>query len=331
MNKLFLTFMVMGVVICAKAQNDNDYYKTGDVIRLHRHTVGNGVAVVILGDGFDRNDCRKGGVYEDNCRKLTDLFLAMPVIRDFKSYFDVSARVDVSKERGVRNCVNDLSNCPDNAYGIGHPDLNWDKIGKNATKTAGKKDRSVIFMGNGGIGGAAYGDLAVYSANDPNKLYWMMHEFAGHVVAGLPDLYPGIWGDRLLDAALKSELDENHVVGDHLMLDWHSQPDSVYWKDFIGRPGYDKVGVYPSGWYGIKFGEIFTCEKHTSSVMCDYIPYFTVMERYQLWRKLQRRAGFPITSIDKFIEYDAVNLKETDPSWTPYKSLDWADDRIYSY
>lgn len=53
------------------------------------------------------------------------------------------------------------------------------------------------------------------------------------------------------------------------------------------------------------------------------------MERYQLWRQIQTRAGFPATQ-DKFIEYDAVNLKETDWSWTPYKALDWTDERIWN-
>jgi hypothetical protein len=330
MNKLFLAAMVvMGTVICAKAQNSNDYYRTGDVITLHRHTAGNGIAVVIIGDGFDREDCRKGGVYEDNCRKLSELFLSMPVIRDFKDCFDVCARVDVSNERGVRNCVNDPDNCPDNTYKSGYPDIDWDKIRSNATLTAGKNDRSVIYMGNGMIGGYAMGDVAAYSANEGQKLYWMMHEFVGHVIGHMPDMYVED-GEGHVDASVKTNIDTQHLVGELSMLDWRSHPDSVFWKDFIGRPGYEKVGVYPSGWYGIVFGELFTCEPHRSTVMCNNsAAYFTVMERYQLWRQIQARAGFPAT-LDKFIEYDAVNLKETGWSWKPYNALDWTDGRIWN-
>jgi hypothetical protein len=319
MNKLFLTFMVMGIVICGKAQN-NDYYKTGDIIGLHRHTVGNGIAIVFIGDGFDKEDCRKNGVYEDNCRKMTELLLAMPIVRDFKDYFDVSARVDVSNERGVYSHI-------DNVYGTGG-DIKWRKIRSNATLTAGKDDRLVIFMGNGMIGGYAMGDVAAYSANEQHKLYWMMHEFVGHVIGRMPDMYA--YGDNHADSAVKATIDRQHLIGELSMLDWRNQPDSVFWKDFIGRKNYEKVGVYPSGWYGIVFGELFTCEPHTETVMNNgSLAYFTVMERYQLWRQIQIRTDMP-TTFDKFIEYDVVNLKETDWSWTPYKSLDWTDDRIWT-
>jgi hypothetical protein len=324
MKKMFLTFtgFIMGVLVLYSCTNGNDYYETGDVISLHRHTAGNGVAIVIIGDGFDREDCRKGGVYEDNCRKLTDVFLSMPVIRDFKDYFEVSARVDVSPERGVYKCI-------DNVYGTGREELKWEKIRRNATLTAGKDDRSVIFVGNGMIGGYAYGDVAVYSANEGSKLYWMMHEFVGHIIGRMPDMYVED-GDGHVNSSTKTAIDEQHAAGELSMLDWRNQPDSVFWKDFIGREGYEKVSVYPSGWYGIVFGELFTCEPHNSTVMYDNrVAYFTVMERYQLWRQIQTRAGFPIT-LDKFIEYDAVNLKETDWSWKPYNSLDWTDDRIWN-
>jgi hypothetical protein len=329
MNKLFLTFMVIMGIVVLSCTNNNDYYKTGELISLHRHTAGNGIAIVFLGDGFDREDCRKGGVYEENCRKMTELFLSMPLIRDFKDYFEICARVDVSNERGVRNCVADPATCPDNAYSCGHPDLNWDKIRSNATLAAGKNDRSVIFMGNGMIGGYAMGDVAVYSANEEKKAFWMMHEFVGHIVGCMPDLY--VEEGDTVNASVRKTIDENHAVGELSMLDWRKDAKTVFWKDFIGRPGYEKVSVYPSGWYGIKLGELSTCEDHRYTVMSwGRVAYFNVMERYQLWRKIQSRAGFSTVTFDRFIEYDAVNLKkETDWSWTPYKALEWTDERIW--
>jgi hypothetical protein len=328
MNKLFLTFMVIGVVVCAGAQNNSDYYKTGDVIDLHRHTVGNGIAVIFIGDGFDKEDCRKGGVYEYNCRKMTELFLSMPVIRDFKDYFDVCARVDVCKDRGARNCVETPDKCPDNAYGSGHPDLNWHKIHSNATLTAGKDDRSIIFMANGMIGGHVIDNVTIYSANEPNKAYWMMHEFCGHVLGGFPDLYY-IMGNKPMNEGAKKAFDHGHSIGEFLMFEWRDNPKEVYWKDFVGREGYEMVGIYPAGFWDLKFGEFYTCEDVTTSVMYNEVSArYTVMERYQLWRKIQLRAGFTETTIDEFLKYDVVNLKETDWSWNRYK--EWTDERIWN-
>jgi hypothetical protein len=310
------------------SRNSNGYYETGEVINFRRHTVGKGIDIIILGDGFDREDCRIGGVYEYNCRKLTELFLSMPVIRDYKNFFNISARVDVSVDRGARNCVNTPNNCPDNVYGSGHPDLRWNRIIRNATLTAGNDESSIIFMGNGAIGGGAYGFMAVYSANEPEKPFWMMHEFVGHVLGGLPDLYYS--GDQPINDGAKAAFDHGHAdtVNEFLMFDWRSSPKEVFWKDFIDRPGYEMVYVYQAGYWDLQFGSFYTCENVKTSVMYARAAHYTVMERYQLWRKIHARAGFTTMTMDDFIAYDIINLADTGTSFSKFE--DWTDERIWS-
>jgi hypothetical protein len=324
--------IIKTVNVLQRGNQKDDYWKNGEVIKLHRHTVGEGVVVVILGDGFDREDCRKGGVYEYNCRKLTDLFLSMPVIRDYTAYFDVFARVDISRERGVRNCVAEVEagrpeNCPDNAYGAGHPDFNWDKMQANATLTAGKDDRSIIYMANGMVGGHVIFDIAVFSANEPNKPYWMMHEFCGHVLGGFPDLYYNE-GKAIVEENDSVYLDACHRDGEYLMLDYKKDPKKVYWADFINQDGYTNVGIYPAPWWQwIQVGAgIVSCEDISTSVMYGPTAHYTVMERYQLWRKIQRRAGFTTITIAEFKEYDKTNKIDSDWTWDKYDN--WTDDRI---
>jgi hypothetical protein len=319
------------VNVLQRGNQKEDYWKTGDVIALHRHILGNGVAVVILGDGFDREDCRKGGVYEYNCQKLANLFLSMPVIRDLTDYIDVFARVDVSRERGVRNCVinEEEVNCTDNAYGAGGIWYRWDKAMENATLAAGKDDRSIIFMGNGPIGGFVneHG-IAIYSADEPNKPYWMMHEFCGHVLGAFPDLYYNEGNE--LDEGAKRVLDEGHRNGDYLMLDYNRDPETVYWKDFINKDGYTNIGIFPAPlWNWLLVGEVVSCEAITSSVMYGPVAHYTVMERYQLWRKILTRAGVTAVGIGDFKEYDKENKFDDDFSWDRYE--DWHDDRIWNY
>jgi hypothetical protein len=307
----------------------SDYYTTGEVIRLNRHTVGDGIAIVFIGDGFDREDCKKGGFYESHVRRLADLFLSMPVIRDYKNYFDIYARVDVSRERGVRNCVDRPELCPENAYGSGHPQIDFGKASENARLAAGKDEYWFIFIGNGMIGGYAMGNMAVYSANEGLKPYWMMHEFAGHAFGGFPDLYY-IWLEGTLTDDAKDAFDNNHENGELLMLDWPTDPKKVYWKDFIGENGYEMVGIYPGGYYDppLAYGQIQCCEDIGTSVMFGPTAHYSVMERYQLWRKIQLRAGFTTITIDEFKEYDKVNLLDADWSWDRYDH--WQDDRTWS-
>jgi hypothetical protein len=317
------------VNVVQRSKFETDYYKTGEVIRLHRHTEGDGIAIVFIGDGFDQEDCKKGGYYEEEVTRLAALFLSMSVIRDFKSYFDIYARVDVSRERGVRNCVANPERCPNNAYLSGHPQIDFGKASENAKLAAGGAEGYwYIFIGNGMIGGYALGNAAIYSANEGLKPYWMMHEFAGHAFGGFPDLYY-IWGSDLLNEDDKKMFDANHEGGELLMYDWRSDPKEVYWKDFIGKNGYEMVGVYPGG-YGyfsrmIKFGECFVPEDIGTCVMNGPTAHYSVMERYQLWRKIQQRAGFTFQTIEEFMEYDKVNLLDLDWSWDLYDH--WIDDR----
>ncbi|MDR1583690.1 MAG: BACON domain-containing protein [Prevotellaceae bacterium] len=319
------------VNVLQRSKLESDYYRTGDVIRLNRHTEGEGIAIVFIGDGFDQEDCKKGGFYEEEVTKLSDLFLSMPVIRDFKSYFDVYARVDVSRERGVRNCVANPERCPNNVYLSGHPQIDFGKASDNARLTAGKDDYWFIFIGNGMIGGYAMGNFAIYSANEGLKPYWMMHEFAGHAFGGFPDLYY-IWGSDLLNDADKKMFDDNHEAGELLMYDWRNDPQQVYWKDFIGKNGYEMVGIHKGGYAYfdrmIKFGECFCCEDVGTDVMFGPTAHYSVMERYQLWRKIQQRSGSTIITIDEFLKYDVVNLIDSDWSWDRYNH--WMDDRVWT-
>jgi hypothetical protein len=313
---------VATVDVLQKLPEVNNYYKTGEVIKLHTHTEGKGIRVIILGDGFDRNDCMHDGFYYDMCNNLKKLFLTMPIIRDFTEYFDVWARVDISKDRGTRSCWDMPNDCPDNVYGSGHPpDLNWNKIDANASITAEGRKNSIIIMGNGMIGGAAYGDRGIYSAQEVNNAYWMIHEFAGHVIGYFPDLYPESFGDGNADDKIKEMIDKAHARGELCTLDWRNDPAEVFWKDFIGKPGYSRVGVYPTGHYSVKYGELFTCEPPRLSAMYDRNLYFTVMERYQLWRQIQMRAEIAIDpTMEAFMEYDVVNINregsnEGNPLW----------------
>jgi hypothetical protein len=185
-------------------------------------------------------------------------------------------------------------------------------------------------MGNGGIGGYAMGEMAAYSANEDNKAYWMMHEFAGHVIGHLPDMYFQSFGGSPLDAGARRMIDDNHAGGELLMLDYRKDTATVYWTRFINHPDYPEVGVFPSGHYTVRYPDLTTCEFIDNVVMNRDIPHFSVMERYQIWRQIQRRAGFTTFTIDAFMEYDKVNLGVVE-TWRDYEHVSWSDARIWSY
>jgi hypothetical protein len=324
-----------------KVPTEAVYYSNGEVIKLLTHTKGNGIRVIIIGDGFDKNDCRRhGGFYYDMCTNLTKLFLTMPIIRDFTEYFDVWARVDISRERGVRNCEGAPSKCIDNVYGAGPDDPNWSKINANARTAAEGKKHSIIFMSNGNAGGYAYGDIGSYPAHERDNAYWMIHEFTGHVIGYFPDLYPAEYEKDTLNDEVRKTIDESHARGELCMLDYRTDPAEVFWKDFIGKPGYENVGLYPTGHYSVKQGELVTCEPPLTSAMYDRNMYFTVMERYQLWRQIQMRAQTGVeTTMEEFMKYDVKHINREGgnsgaPLWDEFTYIEEyfeIDPRVFGF
>ena len=79
---------------------DKRFCRTGEVLESNRATVGNGVTVVLFKDAFNRMEMAVGGVYETSAKESADLFLSLPVVRDFREYFDVYILMGVW-ERGA--------------------------------------------------------------------------------------------------------------------------------------------------------------------------------------------------------------------------------------
>jgi hypothetical protein len=181
---------------------------------------------------------------------------------------------------------------------------------------------------------------------EPGYVYWMLHEYFGHTFANLVDLYFSCsfsldwpnpnnltdsrntlagspnWNWRTIDGktfpacykggncdtdGLYKAMKEDWNKGYGWMCDFTNDPAKVIWKDFIGKPGYANVGVYPTAWNG--FCGLTGPEEHTAM---RENPWFTydVGSRYQVWKKVYVRSGrYPesdtsFLNLENFMIYD---------------------------
>jgi hypothetical protein len=286
------------------------YLEDLEVITIHKHTRGEGVPVVLIGDGFDRADLKKGGWWETKARELVDSFLWInPIVRDLKDLFDVHLFTIESPERGVYKENK-------NRFGCGQPHIDFegalalinqsDKIRKVPGMEPGF---STIFIGNGMVGGYAWFEyrMGVYSTDEPPSVYWMSHEFVGHAFASLGDEYGGA-GTYMtlkeLEMYQKQDMSMNVAATNDLT--------KVPWKDFIGRKGYEEVGAFEGGFYADK--GVWRPEEH--SVMVGWSPdqvgtgpYYDAMCRWIIYKEILTQAGLPCT-FEEFLEFDKpYNIK----------------------
>ncbi|MDR0413435.1 MAG: hypothetical protein LBH61_06530 [Dysgonamonadaceae bacterium] len=310
------------------------YYDDGDVLLLHRHTVGDGVVLVGIGDGFDRTDLKKGGDYETVMTRLfLDYVLDCEVFRDFRDYFDVYLYMAESKESGVFDGT-------DNAFGSGRPSgSDFNKMARTINnnpvfKDAGLRcpdDISVIFAGNGMIGGYAIFETrtGVYSFDEPMGYYWASHEFVGHAFGGLADEYVSNCSYMGGPSSLRGMQESG--TGRCLNVSWTTDTDlywtetggtttniaesnglpCVPWKPFLDHPQYtgkNKVGFDLGGFYCPT--DVWKPEPPGNSVMVNWNGgrgHYNAQSRWILYQRIHALSHMPCT-FETFVQYDRRNL-----------------------
>jgi hypothetical protein len=292
------------IVVPVTQGRAGDYYNDGDVLWINKHKRGRGVPVIIVGDGFDRQDLKKGGFWEKAGRTLAENFKKVAVVRDlYEDYIDLGIYMAESPERGTGDDYGHNIKRRNNKFGGHNCAANYDLVLETLKKIPGINKNAIhaCFVANGPFGGWAMGWFSFMPVTQVNDTYWIVHEFTGHILGRMPDFYnPG----KEVNATEKSLADYHKDEGGlGWMLDWTNDPKKVMWKDFLKRPEYVKegVGFYKAGYYGGL--TVWAPEDFEKSPMKHYTAGFTALERYQLWKRIMWVAGED-WSTARFFKYD---------------------------
>ena len=125
------------------------------------------------------------------------------------------------------------------------------------------------------------------------------HEAVGHGFAKLDEEYITTYSGAP-DAVYATRLEERHRRGHSLNIDTDNNPETVCWNHFIGRSGYEKVGVFEGGG-GYPRG-VWRPEEQPSC-MQDNRPYFNAPSREQIVRRIMTLAG-ETYDFDEFVRQD---------------------------
>jgi hypothetical protein len=294
----------------------SEYYADGDVITLYKATRGNGVNIVMVGEGFNHTDLKKGGAYETKAQELASVLFSLPVYRDMRTYFNVYALCVESKDSGIDIYENNQIvierdtrfNMPGAYSGPGGEVFEGIKqmVG-DMPQISNITETTVMMINNGMAGGFAYPDgsgfgIAVFSTEEGNVYYWVMHEFGGHIFGRLADEYcsPGV-----ADEGFRNMVRTDHAKGQDKNCDVTNDPAQVTWAAFIGRPGYGMVGFHE--------GAHYLCtgcwRPEASSVMLTTDYRYNAPSRYYIWQRIKKTAG-ESDNIEDFFTYDVGNLEQ---------------------
>lgn len=269
-----------------------DYSQDGKVMELQRATIGNGVNIVIVGDGFIDKDMNAGGKYEQRMNEaLTHLFSVEPM-KSYRSYFNVYAVKAVSANEGAglgKNTVFDTS--------FGESTIingNDNKVSDYAGKAGVTLENLTILVV---LNSPKYaGTCSMYTSGksiaycpytDNSNVEFgkvIHHETIGHGFGRLLDEYThtsGFITQVYIDQFNSSRKYDNSGYNMTLSL------DDIPWKHFFGQPNYSMVGTYEGGYY-FKRG-VWRAEQN--QCMNDNVPYFNGPSRELIVKRIKKLAG----------------------------------------
>ena len=307
-----------------------DYaYDEDEVITLHRASKGNGVNIVILGDGFSAKDISEGKLMKAMNDTYGHFFDIQPY-KAYKDYFNVYTAIPVSAESGVgtvntivKNRFNTATNsgvtrngeddyCEVLRYACNAPTVNDSNI-----------NRTLIIMipNTEDYGGVTYmWDDGTAIAYCPMSDYGypldfrgvIQHEAGGHGFGKLGDEY--IYHNEFIQACKctccphDGQLKAAHAKGWYQNLSLTGKMSDVPWKDFIFHEKYSRfVDIYEGGYMHNR--GVYRSEQN--SCMNNEIPYFSTISRYEIVKRIMEYAGEEF-SFEKFVANDIIEVPSSD-------------------
>lgn len=299
-------------------------YSDGDVYCIQKSTKGN-VNLVFMGDGFLSEHLNHTGYYEQSILSAVNYYFSIEPYSTYREYFNIYMVVAESDTDKIgdkfSNGLEFKQTKFQTAYGTGTEIVcNDEKVFEYALKVSEIQPSDeyfvVVVLNDDKYAGTCYLypegrsiALCPMSTMSPPQSFENLihHEAGGHGFGFLLDEY--IYYQSEMPQSRIDDIKGWQQSGYYMNVDFVSDQDKVYWRNFIGLNGYERVGIY-EGSYEYQFGS-WRCEEN--SCMNNNIPYYNAYSRWIIYEKIMRLSGLDY-SIEKFIEKDVVDYPEDTPT-----------------
>ena len=256
-----------GNEISPEIYTSSDYSYDGHVVQLQKASVGKGVRVVIMGDGFTDQETGPGSYFEEYARETMEGLFSREPMTSLRDRFDVYAVNVVSPRNYFYSKYSDRTLTDESGIEIMEKYDLMDEYAAKAPNPNNQPSHIILIFNDaktgimntrahcvqrietGGSVSTMFSNHA--SAHGESFAQTLLHECAGHGIGYLADEYieydyPGISQeeyDNFDRRWLEDELWPN--------LDWRTDPAEVRWARFISDERYkeEKIGVFSGGWY----------------------------------------------------------------------------------
>lgn len=304
----------------------------GDLTMLNKATIGKGIDIVILGDGFTADDLKEGGKWASTMTKCQTAVFKKEPFKSFKAYFNLyavaaeSATDVIGTSAGNTFFKSYFANERQFFVSSANREKAYSFAYDNSPVKEDKgtmKDMLVIMLVNDTrYGGGGYMDdsgskmgtgMGTSSMNSQYFEYLIIHESLGHSFGKLADEYESYSGsinNATGTYSVKQSKADKASYGHWRNIEFTSDPeqfDNVYWREFYGSD-YPGVKIIEGGHYYPK--DVW--RSSDDSLMRSTGGEFNTVCREILVRRIYQLAGKSAEySMEVFKEYDKTNTAKS--------------------
>jgi hypothetical protein len=314
------------------ASTSTDYSADGQVRTIQTHSVGAGIPIVLMGDGFIDEDIASGW-YDQAIDKAVENFFTEEPIKSMRDYFDIYSVTVVSPNNVFSDGFETALKCEFEGGGSTGISGDDETVLEYAYKVEGLdvfRSQIIVVLNTTTYAGTTYYG---YQNSETKKILElaiaycpivdgideeayrqvMVHESVGHGFAKLEDEY-GYDSQGEISESDKKTILKLQGYGWAQNVDFTSDPSTVLWHAFLedSRFSGQGLGVYEGGATYVK-GVYRPTEE---SMMRSNIEGFNAPSRQAIYNRIIREGLETEPTYEDFAQYDIAHPYRTDTKAT---------------
>lgn len=321
-------------------KTSTDFSEDGKYWQIQQHKAGNGIPIVIMGDGFVDDDIASG-YYKEVMEKAIEHFFTEEPVKSLRDYFDVWAVNVVSLNNAFGGNYSTALGCAlegGNSTGISGDDQTVvsyvaavPEIAQDITKA--EETTAIVILNTSAYAGTTYfgfgfrqerpisefaiGFCPIIDGSLDGEVFRQVlcHECIGHGFGKLLDEYSYEWQGAMPDELKNDYLGLRQQLGWAANIDFTGEPSEVVWADMLADSRYqgvDAFGEQLATYEGACTYWTGAWRPTDESMMRSNIHGFNAPSRRALYKRLMKSALGDVWQFDyeDFVKFDQTHLPQ---------------------